>query len=64
MNEQSKIEVETVDAVEAPPKARVEVDDHGTPVDAATDAGPERKPDYLTGFLAQKPEPVLGDDRA
>ena len=48
MNEERKIEVEEVDAVEAPPKARV-------------DSSFERKRDYLSGFLAQQqpePEPV------
>jgi FeS assembly SUF system protein len=45
MNEERRIMVEEVDAVEAPPKARVE--------DAAAPA--ERRRDYLSGFLAQKP---------
>ncbi len=45
MNEQSKFEVETVDAVEAPAKARVE--------DVRETF--ERKRDYLDGFLSQKP---------
>ena len=48
MNEERRIMVEEVDAVEAPPKARVE--------EPAASA-PERKRDYLSGFLAQKPEP-------
>lgn len=47
MNEERKIAVEEVDAVAAPPKARVE-EVHETF---------ERKRDYLTGFLSQKPEP-------
>ena len=42
MNEQRKIEVEEVEAVASPPKARV--------VETF-----ERKRDYLEGFLAQKP---------
>jgi FeS assembly SUF system protein len=46
MNEERKIAVEEVDAVEAPPKARVE---------GAADTF-ERKRDYLAGFLAKKPE--------
>lgn len=46
MNEEHKIEVEEVDAVAAPPKARVE----DTPADTF-----ERKRDYLAGFLAQEP---------
>ncbi len=49
MNEERRIEVEQVDAVAPPPKARVEMDDaRGTF---------ERKRDYLEGFLAHKPEP-------
>ena len=48
MNEERKIEVEEVDGVEAPPRARV------------TDAF-ERKRDYLAGFLAgEKEEPSAG----
>ena len=41
----SKIEVEEVTSVEAPPRARVE----------STSETFERKRDYLEGFLAQKP---------
>lgn len=54
MNKERKIEVEEVDAVEAPPRAR------------ATDETPaetfERKRDYLSGFLSEQPkdEPVHG----
>jgi FeS assembly SUF system protein len=52
MNEQSRIKVEEVDAVEAPPKARVE--------DARESF--ERKKDYLAGFLSEKPaEPSVGE---
>ena len=40
--------VEEVEAVTAPPKARVQ--------DIAPDAPVERKRDYLDGFLTQKPE--------
>ncbi|MEO5493821.1 MAG: SUF system Fe-S cluster assembly protein [Sphingomonas sp.] len=47
MNEERRIAVEEVDAVEAPPKARVE----------AAGETFERKRDYLAGFLAKKPEP-------
>ncbi len=53
MNEERKIAVEEVDAVEAPPKARV--------ADASTGSAQgvretfERKRDYLDGFLNQKP---------
>jgi len=50
MNEERKIMVEQVDAVEAPPKARVDL----TPEPQAEPA-PERQRDYLTGFLSQKP---------
>jgi FeS assembly SUF system protein len=53
VNEERKIEVEEVDAVAPPPKARVS--------DAASTF--ERKRDYLEGFLSkQKPaEPAGGD---
>ncbi|MDQ3139405.1 MAG: SUF system Fe-S cluster assembly protein [Pseudomonadota bacterium] len=44
MNEERKIEVEEVEGVPSPPKARV------------SDTF-ERKRDYLAGFLAQQPEP-------
>ena len=45
MNEEKKIEVEEVDAVETPPRARLSPE-------------VERKRDYLTGFLNEtKPEP-------
>jgi len=47
VNEERRIAVEQVDAVDAPPKARVE---------DVTETF-ERKRDYLTGFLQQKPEP-------
>jgi FeS assembly SUF system protein len=47
MNEERRIVVEEVDAVEAPPKARV---------DAVAEPAAERKRDYLSGFLSQKVE--------
>ena len=47
MNEERKIVVEEVDAVEAPAKARVE----------DVQETFERKRDYLAGFLSQKPAP-------
>jgi len=48
MGEEKKIEMEEVDGVDAPPRARV------TPEF-------ERKRDYLAGFLAEKkPEPEMG----
>ena len=56
MNEQTKISVEEVDAVEAPPKARVDAID--APADGSADGvreGFERKRDYLEGFLKAKP---------
>lgn len=53
MNEERRIVVEEVDAVEAPPKARV---------DDAAEPAAERKRDYLSGFLSQKPvEPSAGE---
>ena len=51
MNEERKIEVEEVEAVAPPPRARV--GDAG--VETAGDKL-ERKKDYLEGFLAQKPQ--------
>lgn len=45
-NEDGKLLIEEVEAVTPPPKARVEQE--------AADEG-ERKPDYLDGFLSQKP---------
>ena len=51
MNEETKFTVEEVDAVHAPPRARV--DDAETPA-----AKLERKRDYLEGFLQQKPQDV------
>ena len=52
MNEHKPFQVEEVDGVETPPRARVE--DAETPAEKL-----ERKRDYLEGFLAQKPQ---GDD--
>ncbi|HEX4695981.1 SUF system Fe-S cluster assembly protein [Sphingomonas sp.] len=54
MNEESRIAIEEVTSVEAPPKARVD--------DAGATGTFERKRDYLAGFLAQKPEPLAGGD--
>ncbi len=48
MNEETKITVEQVDSVPAPPRARV--DDAESPAEKL-----ERKRDYLEGFLAEKP---------
>jgi FeS assembly SUF system protein len=42
-----RFEIEEVEAVQSPPKARVVLD---------TDTDAERKRDYLAGFLAQKPQ--------
>lgn len=50
MNEEQKIKVDEVDAVEAPPKARVEQ----AAEESASDKL-ERKRDYLEGFLSQEP---------
>ena len=53
MNEERRIEIEEVDGVTPPPRARVD--------DAAEESAPEkleRKKDYLEGFLAQKPQSV------
>ncbi|QIK78532.1 SUF system Fe-S cluster assembly protein [Sphingomonas piscis] len=54
MNEERKIEVEEVEGVAPPPRARVEPE---TPAETF-----ERKRDYLAGFLAEQPkdEPVHG----
>ena len=52
MNEERRIEVEQVDAVAAPPRARV---------DDARETF-ERKRDYLEGFLAQKPAEVAAGE--
>ena len=49
MSEETKFTVEEVEAVSAPPRARV--DDAETPA-----AKLERKRDYLDGFLQQKPQ--------
>ena len=48
MNEHKPFQVEEVDGVETPPRARVE------DVESAAEKL-ERKKDYLEGFLAQKP---------
>jgi FeS assembly SUF system protein len=50
-NETGKIQVEEVDSVPPPPKARVDMA-----------AEPERRPDYLEGFLSQKPAAVPSDE--
>ncbi|MEN3747073.1 SUF system Fe-S cluster assembly protein [Sphingomonas sp. HF-S3] len=59
MNEQSKFEVEQVDSVSAPPKARV--GDEIAPAEPVRETF-ERKRDYLDGFLAQKPQPLSGGE--
>jgi FeS assembly SUF system protein len=53
MNEQSRISVEDVDGVAAPPKARVEEAPRETM---------ERKKDYLAGFLSEKPAALSGNE--
>lgn len=64
MNEPGKIKVEEVVAVPPAPRARVEVDERGQPVDGDTarqsPSETGRKPDYLEGFLARKPEVAPG----
>lgn len=50
MNERGKIEVEEVSSVTPPPRARVDM-----PTDAQGSDETGRKPDYLDGFLTQKP---------
>jgi FeS assembly SUF system protein len=50
MGEEKKIEIEEVDSVETPPRARV------TPEF-------ERKRDYLAGFLAEQPKDVPGSNQ-
>ena len=63
MNEERRIEVEQVDAVTAPPKARVEdALDAPTEGSASVQQTFERKRDYLAGFLAQKPEALAGGE--
>ena len=60
MNEEHRIEIEEVEGVAPPPKARVS--DAPVPDAAATFA---RKRDYLEGFLSQKPaEPEGGSQGA
>lgn len=51
MNEERKIDVEEVDAVEKPPRARVEHPVEETPMETM-----ERKRDYLEGFLSKETE--------
>ena len=60
MSEQGRIMVEEVDAVAPPPRARVEDVCEG-PVPSVVE-GFERKRDYLAGFLAEKPEPLAGNE--
>lgn len=50
MDETGKIKVEEVASVPPPPRARVDM-----AIDEAGAGEPERKPDYLEGFLSQKP---------
>ncbi|WP_271439732.1 SUF system Fe-S cluster assembly protein [Pontixanthobacter luteolus] len=63
MNEERKIEVEEVEAVSAPRRARVE--DAVPSADAADESMGEkleRKRDYLEGFLQKKPEKVAAGE--
>lgn len=52
MNEQSRISIEEVESVAPPPKARVE--------DVRESF--ERKRDYLSGFLSEKPAELSGNE--
>ncbi|MCX8477034.1 MAG: SUF system Fe-S cluster assembly protein [Sphingomonas sp.] len=54
MNEERRIKVEEVDAVAAPPKARVD-DAFASETSVGVAETFERKRDYLAGFLSQKP---------
>ena len=58
MSEQIKIE--EVDSGEAPPRARVGDAQEAPRVESAVETF-ERKKDYLEGFLAQKPAPVVAE---
>ncbi|MXP47836.1 SUF system Fe-S cluster assembly protein [Altererythrobacter luteolus] len=63
MNEERKIEVEEVEAVSAPRRARVE--DAVPSADVADESMGEkleRKRDYLEGFLQKKPETVAAGE--
>ena len=55
MNEPGKIAVEEVSSVTPPPKARVDMAVEEPATDAQGSDEAERKPDYLEGFLTQKP---------
>jgi len=66
--DEPKFQVETVDSVEAPAKARVDDVLDGAPAETSPGAREtfERKRDYLEGFLTRKPEadPVAGNGGA
>ena len=66
--DEPKFQVETVDSVEAPAKARVDDILDGAPAETSAGAREtfERKRDYLEGFLTKKPEadPVAGNGGA
>ena len=56
-DEQDKnVRIEEVEAVTAPPKARVEITDHFP--EGHPRAEEKRPRDYLEGFLSEKPKPV------
>lgn len=72
MMSENSIKTESVDSVEKPPKARVDLDQMAA-AQSSEDSGNaeetageklERKKDYLEGFLAQKPAAPAGDDAA
>ena len=64
MNEERKIAIEEVDAVAAPPKARVEYTFTATETSADVHETFERKRDYLAGFLAEKKPEIASSNEA
>ncbi|WP_221793179.1 SUF system Fe-S cluster assembly protein [Aquisediminimonas sediminicola] len=58
MSEDNKVNYQEVGAVSPPPKARVTDAGFAPPSTPA----PERKPDYLEGFLSEKPAALTGEE--
>lgn len=56
MNE--SIRIEEVEAADAPPRARVDLQPPPAPLGASV----QRKVDYLEGFLSQKPQPLAAGE--
>ena len=54
MSEDNKVNYQEVDSVPPPPKARV--------TDAGFAPATDRKPDYLDGFLSEKPQALTGEE--